>query len=126
MAVIERSAPAQETRPAGSSAPGARTRKVLEKIGANAILIALSIVFLMPFAWMLSGSIKTAVDLNAFPVVWFPETITFENYIAGVQVFPFARYLFNTLVICVFSMIGAVLSSSFVAYGLSRIEWRWR
>jgi multiple sugar transport system permease protein len=89
-------------------------------------LIVLSIVFLVPFFWMLSGSLKTAADLNAVPVVWFPDVLTLENYIAGVQVFPFLRYLFNTLVICVFSMIGAVLSSSFVAYGLSRIEWRWR
>jgi multiple sugar transport system permease protein len=52
--------------------------------------------------------------------------LTLENYIAGLQVFPFGRYLFNTLIVCAFSMIGAVLSSSFVAYGLSRIEWRWR
>jgi multiple sugar transport system permease protein len=126
MAVIERTAPARTNRSAGTSAPGAGTRKLLEKIGAHAILIALSVVFLTPFAWMLSGSIKTAVDLNAFPVVWFPKTITFENYIAGVEIFPFARYLFNTMVICAFSMLGAVLSSSFIAYGLARIEWRWR
>ncbi|GAB3417128.1 carbohydrate ABC transporter permease [Flindersiella endophytica] len=126
MAVIERTAPTRTNRSSGASAPGAGTRKLLEKIGTHAILIALSIVFLTPFAWMLSGSIKTAADLNAFPVVWFPKTITFENYIAGVQIFPFGRYLFNTLVICVFSIAGAVLSSSFIAYGLARIEWRWR
>jgi multiple sugar transport system permease protein len=100
--------------------------KVVEKIATHAVLIALSVMFLVPFFWMVSGSLKTGPDLNAFPVIWFPSTLTLENYIAGLQVFPFGRYLFNTLIVCAFSMIGAVLSSSFVAYGLSRIEWRWR
>lgn len=100
--------------------------KVVEKIVTHAALIVLSVMFLIPFFWMVSGSLKTGPDLNAFPVIWFPSTLTLENYIAGLQVFPFGRYLLNTLIICVFSMIGAVLSSSFVAYGLSRIEWKWR
>ncbi|WP_020574278.1 carbohydrate ABC transporter permease [Actinopolymorpha alba] len=100
--------------------------KLAEAIVAHAALITLSVIFAIPFFWMVSGALKTGPDMNAFPVVWFPTTLTLENFIAGVQVFPFLRYLFNTLVICVFSMVGAALSSSFVAYGLSRIEWRWR
>ena len=101
-------------------------QKLAERIAAHAILIALSVVFLIPFFWMVTGALKTGPDLNAFPAVWFPRTLTLENFVAGVQTFPFLRYLFNTLVICAFSMVGAALSSSFVAYGLARIEWRWR
>jgi multiple sugar transport system permease protein len=101
-------------------------QRIAERIAAHAVLIVLSVVFFIPFFWMVSGALKTPADLNAFPAVWFPKTLTFENFIAGVQTFPFLRYLFNTLVICVFSMVGAALSSSFVAYGLSRIEWRFR
>ncbi len=103
-----------------------RWQKILERIGAHSLLIALSIVFLIPFFWMVTGALKTTEDLNAFPAVWFPQVLTLENVIAGVQAFPFLRYLINTLVICGCSMIGAALSSSFVAYGLARIEWRWR
>jgi len=105
---------------------GIRWQKIMELIGAHSMLIALSIVFLIPFFWMVTGALKTTEDLNAFPAVWFPQVLTLENVIAGVQAFPFLRYLINTLVICAFSMIGAALSSSFVAYGLARIEWRWR
>lgn len=101
-------------------------QKLAERIAAHSILIALSVVFLIPFFWMVTGALKTGADLNAFPAVWFPRTLTLENVVAGVQTFPFLRYLFNTLVICAFSMVGAALSSSFVAYGLARIEWRWR
>src|ERR1039458_8435299 len=38
----------------------------------------------------------------------------------------FPRYLANTLVLCVLNVVGTVLSSALVAYGFSRLEWRWR
>src|SRR5882762_779153 len=97
--------------------------KIAEKIVTHAVLIVLSVVFLIPFFWMVTGSLKTATDLNKVPTVWFPHTLTLENYIYGLRVFPFLRYFGNTLFICVLSMIGAALSSSFIAYGLSRIDW---
>jgi multiple sugar transport system permease protein len=37
--------------------------------------------------------------------------------------FPFVRYFTNTMIICVFVVIGATASSSFVAYGFSRVQW---
>lgn len=96
--------------------------RLAQQMCAHAVLIVLSIVFLLPFLWMVLGSLKTVVELGKVPVVWFPHTITLENYIYGLQVFPFLRYFVNTLVICVSSMAGAALSSSFVAYGLARIN----
>ncbi|TDD11267.1 carbohydrate ABC transporter permease [Nonomuraea deserti] len=98
-------------------------RRLMRVMAAHAVLITLSIVFLLPFVWMVTTSLKTVDVLNAFPVVWFPEKITFSNYLDGLQVFPFARYFVNTMVICALSMLGAVLSSSFIAYGLACIEW---
>lgn len=117
---------AQRIGRSGDTTAGAGWRKALETIGAHAVLIALGLVFFLPFFWMVTGSLKTAEDLNAIPIVWFPDTLTLENYFASVEIFPFVRYLFNTLVIGVTSMVGAAVSSSFVAYGLARIEWRWR
>lgn len=110
--------------PSGPAIP--RRRRFLQSVATHATLIVLSVVFGVPFFWMVASSFKTVEDLNSFPAVWFPETLILANYDAGLDVFPFARYLFNTLIVCVLSMIGAVLSSSFVAYGLARIKWRWR
>ncbi len=94
-----------------------------QRIVTHIVLIILSLIFILPFFWMFTGSIKTEVDLNALPVVWWPQTINLGNYVYGLQALPFTLYIFNTLVICFFSMIGAALSSSFVAYGVSRIDW---
>ncbi|MGI8869938.1 MAG: carbohydrate ABC transporter permease [Mycobacteriales bacterium] len=101
---------------------GTRWARFVEHVVAHAVLIVISIVFFVPFFWMVVGSVKTLGDWARVPVVWFPHTITFENYIYGLRVFPFGRYLFNTVILCGSTMIGAVLSSSFIAYGLARIE----
>ncbi len=48
------------------------------------------------------------------------------NYSDAFQWFPFPLYLANTLLICVISVIGTLLSCSLVAYGLACVEWRGR
>ena len=118
--------PINDARPIRPTRPIGRWPRIAELITQHTILIVLSVVFLIPLFWMVSGSVKTIGDMNAFPVVWFPKTLTLENYIYGLRVFPFARYFFNTAVICIASMIGAAFSSAMVAYGLARIQWRWR
>ncbi|WP_394769276.1 carbohydrate ABC transporter permease [Lacisediminihabitans sp.] len=100
--------------------------RIAEAMTKHALLIVLSVIFLMPLFWMASGSFKTITDIGAFPVDWFPKKITTGNYTYGLSAFPFLRYLLNTLLICIPSMIGAALSSALVGYGVSRIRWPWR
>lgn len=97
--------------------------KLYQKILTHVVLIALSLLFFIPFFWMVTGSLKVDTQLSAFPIVWFPDPVTLEHYIYGLTVVPFDLYALNTLVICLFSMLGAVFSGSFVAYGLSKINW---
>lgn len=97
--------------------------KLLQKIITHVVLIALSLLFIIPFFWMVTGSLKIDSQLSAFPIVWFPDPVTLEHYIYGLTVVPFGLYVINTLIICLFAMIGAVFSCSFVAYGLAKINW---
>jgi multiple sugar transport system permease protein len=53
-----------------------------------------------------------------------PRWENFRNAIAAMQ--DFWRYLGNTVLLCVLNVTGMVVSSSLVAYGFSRIEWRGR
>ncbi|HEU5483947.1 MAG TPA: carbohydrate ABC transporter permease [Microlunatus sp.] len=95
----------------------------LSGLGKHAVLIGLSVVFLVPFFWMVTGAFKTAADLNASPIVWLPDEMTFDNFTQAAQLFPLARYFLNTAVICLLSVVGAVASSAMVGYGLARIPW---
>jgi multiple sugar transport system permease protein len=87
------------------------------------LLVGLSACFAMPFAWLVSTSFKPESEL--FTRIW-PSHFVLENYTRGVTHFPFLLYLRNTLVLCGLNVVGAVLSSSLVAYGLARIPWKGR
>ncbi|HEY9293278.1 MAG TPA: carbohydrate ABC transporter permease [Microlunatus sp.] len=101
-------------------------RRFLAGLAKHCVLIGLSIIFLIPLAWMVTGAFKTAQDLNASPIVWFPDKITFDNFSQAAQLFPLGRYFLNTFLICLLSMVGAIISSAMVGYGLARIPWRGR
>jgi multiple sugar transport system permease protein len=113
----------QSTNEVRQQAQSQQRNKLLQKIITHVVLIALSLIFIIPFFWMVTGSLKIDSQLSAFPIVWFPDPVTLEHYLYGLTVVPFGLYVINTLVICLFSVIGAVFSCSFVAYGLSKINW---
>jgi multiple sugar transport system permease protein len=86
-------------------------------------LIPAAAIFLLPFLWMLSTSLKSDTQLFAYPPIWIPNPLQWLNYPRAVTYVPFFTYLRNTLIIAIGSMIGATFSSSLVAYSLARIRW---
>jgi len=101
-------------------------RKAKENIRGIAIHIALipaAFVFLLPFLWMLSTSLKPDSQLYAYPPIWIPNPLQWSNYPETVTYVPFFLYLRNTLIISLSSMVGVVFSSALAAYSLARIRW---
>lgn len=80
--------------------------------------------FILPFFWMVSTSLKPLNETMVTPLVWWPAHPQWHNYPEAIaEMRHFWRYVYNTLVICVLSIIGSVFSSALVAYGFSRIDW---
>ncbi len=96
---------------------GARRRVVYS---ALAILSAVSFA---PFVWLVMTSLKP--EAETFSRVW-PTRLVLDHYAQGLTHFPFLLYLRNTTILCTANVVGAVASSSLVAYGLARIPWRGR
>jgi len=90
---------------------------------SHVALIGLGLFFFLPFYWLVSTSLKSDQEVFAMPPVWVPKELLWGNFLRAVQYIPFGLYLKNTLVICVLSVLGTVLSSSLVAYSLARIQW---
>ena len=97
-----------------------------QKLLTYALLIGLSALFVAPFLWLLSTSLKPNSQILSYPPVWIPHPVQWQNFKDGLTEIPFLLYLGNTLLICAANVIGTTLSSSMVAYGLSRIPWRGR
>jgi len=94
-------------------------------LGLGAFLI------LIPFAWMISASLKTIDQVFAYPPVWIPNPVRWENYREALvgSLHPFIpRYVANTLYVAFFSLLGEILSCSLVGFGFARLRFpgrRW-
>jgi ABC-type glycerol-3-phosphate transport system permease component len=103
-----------------------KLKKNISKLSVYLILIFFSLVFVVPFLWLISGSLKSSSELFANPPVWIPKELNWSNYVEAFTAFPFLLYLKNTMIIVVFTCIGAVISNSLIAYGFARIDWKGR
>ncbi|HEY3411514.1 MAG TPA: carbohydrate ABC transporter permease [Armatimonadota bacterium] len=101
-------------------------KTVFQQLISYLLLIALSIVFIVPFVWLVTTSVKPDDQILHYPPIWIPHPFNWRNYADGLTAIPFALYLRNTLLICAAVVAGTVLSCSMVAYGLSRIPWKGR
>lgn len=98
--------------------------KTSKSIVTHTFLILISILFLVPFFWMLSTSLKDQTQIFSFPPEWIPAPFKWSNYQEAVDYIPFFSYLKNTVVITVFSTIGAVITCPLVAYGFAKLKFK--
>ncbi|AZN39987.1 carbohydrate ABC transporter permease [Paenibacillus albus] len=96
--------------------------ELLSKLFSYFMLCVGSIVILIPFAWMLSTSLKRKADVYVFPPQWIPSPPQWQNYKEAFTTFPFAHYTWNSVIIVVLVMAGTLFSCSFSAYGFSRLQ----
>ncbi len=98
-----------------------RRRFSIGMILAWLLLAGLSILFLIPFFWMISTSLKDVRDL--FSTNWIPERIAWENYRDAFSYGMWGRWTLNTVIVTAVAMIGTLLSTSLVAYSFARLRW---
>ncbi|MBC2595169.1 carbohydrate ABC transporter permease [Ruficoccus amylovorans] len=104
-----------------------KTAHILQRLCLYVLLLAGAVVFILPFVWMLSTSLKPLNETMTVPPRWLPSHIQWDNYPRAIEEMKmFWRYTGNTVYLCTMTVIGTVLSSALAAYGFSRIEWRGR
>jgi multiple sugar transport system permease protein len=88
-----------------------------------AVLLLLSGFFMLPWAWMISTSLKSPEELMIWPPIWLPSPLRWDNYVTAFARAQFGTYVWNTLLIAVPSVVGAVVANALVAYGFARVRW---
>jgi multiple sugar transport system permease protein len=99
------------------------SRQLQRQVIPRIVLVLVCALFLLPFYWMVNTALKATGDLLAYPPLLWPTELTWSNFRDAVEYFPFWRYLGNTSIITVLTIIGSIISNPIIAYGFSRIEW---
>lgn len=87
------------------------------------LTLALSVVFILPLAWMIRSAFMEIRQIFILPPEWIPKPFIIDNFVRAMTILPFGKYLRNTLIVVILSVAGVLLSSSVSAFGFSRISW---
>jgi multiple sugar transport system permease protein len=113
MNVLQRPLPAAEKR-----------RRLLSSIATHSMLIATSVMFLLPMVFVITTGVMT--DKQSLTREIWPRPFQWGNFVDVFDRIDLLRYTWNTTIIAVLSTVGVVLSCVPVAYALSRMQWRGR
>lgn len=106
-----------------------REKKLIRKIVYHVLVILFGIAMVYPVMWMISGSFKDNAEILRGTLALIPREPKMTNYATGWKGFggtTFATFFKNSFIVSSIATFGCVLSSSLVAYALSRIRFRGR
>ena len=90
-------------------------------------LIALACLFFFPVLYMISQSLKPMNEMFIFPPKIWVKNPTLDNYrdffnVLANTVVPFARYMYNTVLVVAIGSIGHIVLASLCAYPLAKYK----
>ena len=83
------------------------------------VMIILAILFAFPLYWIITGSFKDTVAINAVIPQWFPQDPTMINY-EKLMKKPAFQWLWNAVFISAMSMVLTCITAAMAGYALAK------
>jgi ABC-type glycerol-3-phosphate transport system permease component len=94
-----------------------------QRTALSILQVALGIVILLPFFWMVSVSLKPANEPFAIPARLWPQNPTLDNYVTAFRP-EFRIYFVNSIVIAASTVVITVSLALLAAYSFTRAQMR--
>lgn len=105
------------------SRPPRRFQPTLGVVLWYVAMIAIALLFLLPFLIVVSTSLKTPEEVYSWPPTLIPQNPTLENYTIAFAKYDFARMFGNSLLVAGARVAGILFFNSLVAYSFARLTW---
>src|SRR5262249_51319374 len=99
-----------------------RRSRLPVRVASHGVLLLGAVVMLLPFAWMISTSLKPADQLFTVPPTWIPCELQWETYAKAMNAGNFGRYALNLLILASASVTTNVGLSAFAGYAFARLR----
>ena len=86
------------------------------------LLISGSILFVIPFYWMVRTSLMAVENIFLYPPQLIPNPIAWQNYQEMWNTGPFLHWVKNSAIVTLTTMVGETLTSMIVAFGFARTK----
>ncbi|QOR70066.1 carbohydrate ABC transporter permease [Ruania alkalisoli] len=108
--------------------PGLIRRQRKERMAwivRGVLMSLLALLFLVPFAWMVSSSLKQNLDIFEIPLRWIPNPLVWDNYAdvwTGER--SMLRYFSNSTVVVVATIVGELAVVSLAGYAFGQLRFK--
>ncbi|MBA3020924.1 carbohydrate ABC transporter permease [Propionicimonas sp.] len=86
------------------------------------LLTVLLSMVMLPFVWMLLGSVKPNSELMASPPSWLPQNPSLANFQLLFEKASFGTYFVNSVVVAVVVVAANLMFSAMLGYALARLD----
>lgn len=86
------------------------------------LLLLLTVTTIFPFYWMLSGALKSTVEMFRMPPTLFPEAPQWDNYLRAWNRLRYSLYFTNTFFLALGTWFLQLFVSTTAAYALSKLK----
>jgi multiple sugar transport system permease protein len=88
-----------------------------------AVMAALGVAMLLPFAWLFSMSFRSVADAYKMPPSFLPPNLDFRNYQAVLNSsVPFVQIYLNSVEIAVLVTLGQLVTCTLAAFAFARLK----
>ena len=104
-----------------------RQRRILYRLPwwiATLVLVGIALVWIFPFLWMLSASLKDSMEMFSGGLRLWPEKFVWANYARAWNDAHFGRYLVNTVLVTVITVVIVTVRCALAGYVLARYRFR--
>ncbi|MEF9852611.1 MAG: carbohydrate ABC transporter permease [Hydrogenoanaerobacterium sp.] len=97
-----------------------KNKSSVASISSMILLVLLTVIFVFPFYWVVTGSFKEQMVTVKIPPEWFPLTPTLNNYATLFVRNPAMKWFLNTVFISGVAMILVCIVSTMAGYVLAK------
>ncbi len=102
--------------------PNQNLRHTAGRVALHALLMSIGILFMLPFIWSISTSLKPMNELFQVRPTLIPGEIRWENYRDVFDNAPFLRFYLNSLVVTIGRTLGQVAIASVAAFAFAQLR----
>lgn len=92
--------------------------------GTHLLLVALSVMWLIPLVWTLFTALRPKADTDRYGYFSFGGRFNFGNFSDAWQQAGLAKYFVNSVIITVPTVLLTLIFASMMAFAVSRFRWR--
>ena len=96
------------------------------KVVTYAFLLAMALVVLFPFYWMIISSLKTLDEYRLSVPTFWPKVIMVSNYAEAFTTASLGRLFYNTMIVGVVSTLLSLVITVLSAFAFARLEFKGR